>query len=131
MESSFPRKMFTFGTQMARASFWIASAIIIEKKVRLFLSVTSYIIVPLPTCVDRCSFHIDVQITGDLGPVYGFQWRHFGAEYETMHSDYSGKGVDQLADVIKKIKENPNDRRIIMCAWNAKGLIFYHYAMDY
>ena len=36
---------------------------------------------------------------GDLGPVYGFQWRHFGAEYTDMHADYTGKGVDQLAEV--------------------------------
>ena len=36
----------------------------------------------------------------DLGPVYGFQWRHFGAKYNTMHDDYTGKGVDQLKKVI-------------------------------
>ena len=36
---------------------------------------------------------------GDLGPVYGWQWRHFGAEYKDMHTDYSGQGVDQIAQV--------------------------------
>ncbi|XP_038051806.1 thymidylate synthase-like isoform X1 [Patiria miniata] len=55
---------------------------------------------------------------GDLGPVYGFQWRHFGATYKTMHDDYTGQGVDQLANVIHKIKTDPTDRRIIMSAWN-------------
>ena len=59
---------------------------------------------------------------GDLGPVYGFQWRHFGAEYKDMHADYSGQGVDQLADCIDKIINNPEDRRIIMSAWNPKDL---------
>lgn len=59
---------------------------------------------------------------GDLGPVYGFQWRHFGAEYKDMHTDYTGQGVDQLQDVIDKIKNNPTDRRIIMSAWNPKDL---------
>jgi len=59
---------------------------------------------------------------GDLGPVYGFQWRHFGAEYTDMHADYSGKGVDQLAQVIETIKKKPSDRRIIMCAWNPSDL---------
>jgi len=36
----------------------------------------------------------------DLGPVYGFQWRHYNAEYENYNSDYSGKGVDQLAKIV-------------------------------
>lgn len=58
---------------------------------------------------------------GDLGPVYGFQWRHFGAEYKTAKDDYEGQGVDQLAEVIRKIKENPMDRRIILSAWNPAG----------
>jgi thymidylate synthase len=59
---------------------------------------------------------------GDLGPVYGFQWRHFGAEYKDMHADYTGQGVDQLRDVIETLRKNPSDRRIIMCAWNPKDL---------
>ena len=59
---------------------------------------------------------------GDLGPVYGFQWRHFGAKYVDMHTDYTGQGVDQLADCIDKIKNNPEDRRIIMSAWNPADL---------
>merc|ERR1719273_982308 len=59
---------------------------------------------------------------GDLGPVYGFQWRHFGAEYVDTKTDYSGQGIDQLMDVINKIKTRPDDRRIIMCAWNPADL---------
>lgn len=59
---------------------------------------------------------------GDLGPVYGFQWRHFGAEYKACGDDYAGQGIDQLNDVITRIRNNPNDRRIIMCAWNAADL---------
>ncbi|KAJ1742659.1 Thymidylate synthase [Coemansia sp. RSA 1821] len=59
---------------------------------------------------------------GDLGPVYGFQWRHFGAKYVNADSDYTGQGVDQLADVIRKIRENPTDRRIIISAWNPADL---------
>jgi len=59
---------------------------------------------------------------GDLGPVYGFQWRHFGAEYSNMHSDYSGQGVDQLAELIHKIKTNPNDRRLVLTAWNPAAI---------
>jgi dihydrofolate reductase/thymidylate synthase len=59
---------------------------------------------------------------GDLGPVYGFQWRHFGAKYVDMHTDYTGQGVDQLAECIRKIKEDPNDRRILLSAWNPADL---------
>lgn len=59
---------------------------------------------------------------GDLGPVYGFQWRHFGAKYEGANANYDGKGVDQLKECIRKIKENPTDRRIIMSAWNPAGV---------
>ncbi|RPA80840.1 thymidylate synthase [Ascobolus immersus RN42] len=59
---------------------------------------------------------------GDLGPVYGFQWRHFGAEYKGHKHDYTGEGVDQLKEVIHKIKHSPYDRRIILSAWNPADL---------
>ena len=48
----------------------------------------------------------------DLGPVYGHQWRYFNAEYIDCHSDYTGRGVDQLQNVInmlKDLKENIQD----------------------
>jgi len=59
---------------------------------------------------------------GDLGPVYGHQWRFFGAEYKDCHTDYTGQGVDQLAECIDKIKNDPFSRRIIMSAWNPVDL---------
>lgn len=47
---------------------------------------------------------------GDLGPVYGKQWRNF----ETA----DGRHIDQLKNAIEMIKNNPDSRRIIVCAWN-------------
>ena len=44
---------------------------------------------------------------GDLGPIYGSQWRN-----------WNGEGIDQLAQVIETLKHNPNDRRMIVSAWN-------------
>lgn len=54
----------------------------------------------------------------DLGPIYGFQWRHFNAEYEGPNKDYEGKGVDQLKNIVETLKENPSSRRMIVSAWN-------------
>lgn len=54
----------------------------------------------------------------DLGPIYGFQWRHFNAPYTTYDADYTGQGVDQLKKVINTLKTNPSDRRMIISAWN-------------
>ena len=81
---------------------------------------------PHPHCLwltSQCNFCVGLhdREEGDLGPVYGFQWRHFGAKYINMHVEYKGQGVDQLATVIDKIKNNPDDRRIIMSAWNPVG----------
>ena len=59
---------------------------------------------------------------GDLGPVYGFQWRHFGASYVDHKTDYSNQGYDQLQYIIEEIKNNPESRRIIMNSWNVSDL---------
>jgi len=56
---------------------------------------------------------------GDLGPVYGHQWRNFGA---TRRADgtYDRDGVDQIANVVEQIRRNPNSRRLIVSGWNPK-----------
>lgn len=56
----------------------------------------------------------------DLGPIYGFQWRHFNAEYETSHTDYSNKGIDQLKIIIDSLKDPKvrYSRRLLLTAWN-------------
>ena len=52
--------------------------------------------------------------SGDLGPVYGYQWRNWPAP--------NGGHVDQIEDIIQLIKDKPNSRRIIVSAWNAADL---------
>lgn len=47
---------------------------------------------------------------GELGPVYGHQWRSW--------PDYNGGTIDQIANVVKLIKEHPDSRRMIVSAWN-------------
>jgi thymidylate synthase len=59
---------------------------------------------------------------GDLGPVYGFQWRHFGATYEGRSADYTGKGKDQLAEVVELLRTDPESRRIVLSSWNAAAI---------
>lgn len=59
----------------------------------------------------------------DLGPVYGFQWRRFDAPYRGHDASYSpNEGVDQLKKIVETLKTNPNDRRMIVMAWNPKAL---------
>ena len=54
---------------------------------------------------------------GDLGPVYGHQWRNFGA---TKRADgtYERDGVDQLARLVRDVRENPMSRRLLVTGWN-------------
>ena len=59
---------------------------------------------------------------GDLGPVYGFQWKHFGANYINNKTDYPNEGVNQLKEIIQQIKKDPNSRRLILSAWNPVDL---------
>jgi thymidylate synthase len=56
---------------------------------------------------------------GDLGPVYGHQWRNYGA---TRNADgsYQRDGVDQLKRLLHDIKEAPHSRRLIVTGWNPK-----------
>ena len=73
----------------------------------------------------RGLFHREVD---DLGPIYGHQWRHFNAKYDSCVTDYwnldKDKGVDQLQYIIDLLKnpETRSSRRIILSAWNPQQL---------
>lgn len=54
----------------------------------------------------------------DLGPIYGWQWRHFGAKYTTYDADYTGQGVDQLQRMVDDLKKKPDSRQMLVLAWN-------------
>ena len=51
---------------------------------------------------------------GNLGPVYGFQWRSWPTP--------DGKSIDQIADVVREIRRNPDSRRLIVSAWNVADI---------
>ncbi|WP_227430884.1 thymidylate synthase [Psychrobacter sp. I-STPA6b] len=54
---------------------------------------------------------------GDLGPIYGHQWRNYGASKDD-NGNYRHDGVDQISELIEQIKTNPNSRRLIVSGWN-------------
>ncbi len=54
----------------------------------------------------------------DLGAIYGWEWRHFGAEYKDYQTDYKGKGVDQLKRIVQMLKTKPDSRQMLVLAWN-------------
>ncbi len=63
---------------------------------------------------------------GDMGPMYGHQWRRSGAEYKGCESSYhysaEDGGVDQLQGVIESLKKNPHSRRHLICSWSASEI---------
>ena len=59
----------------------------------------------------------------ELGPIYGWQWRNFGAQYVAFdkashNKPPQGNGVDQLLKVVQTLKTDPDNRRMIVSAWN-------------
>ena len=61
------------------------------------------------------------QDENDLGPTYGFEWRHFGAEYKGI-GDYTNQGIDQIKWVIEKLKKYPENKRLVVSQWNPKDI---------
>jgi thymidylate synthase len=58
----------------------------------------------------------------DAGAIYPFQWRHWGAEYKGCEVDYTGQGIDQITNLVKTIKTNPTDRRMLLTAYNVADI---------
>ena len=54
----------------------------------------------------------------DLGPIYGFQWLHFNADYKDHKTNYDNQGVNQIKLVLHQLKNDPMSRRILLSAWN-------------
>lgn len=63
-----------------------------------------------------------MKLENDLGNIYGFNWLHFGAEYDNYDTDYTDKGVNQVKQVVETLKKNPYDRRMIITAWDPAHL---------
>jgi thymidylate synthase len=58
----------------------------------------------------------------ELGPIYGWQWRNFGAKYTAHNTPPQGQGVDQLRNLVQILKTDPDNRRMIVSAWNPLDL---------
>lgn len=54
---------------------------------------------------------------GDLGPIYGHQWRNYGASQDE-HGNHRQDGIDQITEVINAIRHTPDSRRLIVSGWN-------------
>jgi thymidylate synthase len=62
---------------------------------------------------------------GDLGPIYGMQWRHWNATYTSCDADYTNQGIDQIQyviDILKDPLQRTQNRRLVVSAWNPEQL---------
>lgn len=55
---------------------------------------------------------------GDMGPMYGWLWRHMGADYKGCHADYRGKGYDQLKELLHGLNTDPFSRRHLLTTFH-------------
>lgn len=115
LDSHFPllttKKMFTKG--IIEELLWFLrgetdSKILEEKKVNIWKGNTSQ------ELVDKLGLNY---IEGDCGPTYGFNFRHYGAEYINCKTKYT-TGIDQINEVLRMLKDEPDSRRIIINLWN-------------
>ena len=74
---------------------------------------------------------------GDLGPIYGFQWRNWGKDFKQVLNETGDKvyditttGIDQIANLIHDLKTNPDSRRLMVNAWNVADLPVTDYKTD-
>jgi thymidylate synthase len=99
---------------------------------------------------------LETYTPGELGPGYGFQWRHAGADFTPQrerryvtqrrcagdqnitetNEEINGMGIDQLSNVIEEIKTQPDSRRLVVSAWNVgqldqMALVPCHYAFQF
>ncbi len=92
---------------------------LLEKDVRIWEKNTT------KEFIDKCNLPYEEY---DMGPMYGFQLRHFNAKYYGMEESYDGKGFDQLDYVLNELKTNPASRRILMTTYNpaqaGEGVLF-------
>ena len=121
LQNGFPllttKKMFSRG--IIEELLWFLSGstnanILTEKNVHIWDGNTSR------ECLDSLGF--TNRMVGDGGPIYGFQFRHFGAEYKDCNTDYTNCGIDQLQNAIHLIKTEPNSRRIIINLWDSSKI---------
>jgi len=56
--------------------------------------------------------------TGSLGPLYGYNFLHFGYPYETMNTDYTNKGFNQIDYCLNLLKNEQTSRRILLTSFN-------------